>query len=378
MKKQKKNKGKKILYKYAELFCGPGGLGLGASMAEAEKDGSLYSIKHEWVSDYHSDSCNTYRLNIMKDNPENVIYGDVRKLNIKQLSPIDIFAYGFPCNDFSIVGKQKGFQGDFGPLYTYGVKVINYFKPAAFIAENVGGIKSANDGKAFRKILHDLETAGRGYNITVNYYKFEEYGIPQTRHRVIIAGVAKDIGRYFAVPAPTHKNKPVTVREVLENKPIGPDIKNNELKNQSEAVVERLKYIKPGENSWTAEIPKRLQLDVKSAKLSQIYKRLHPDKPSYTLTGSGGGGTHGYHWKYNRGLTNRERARIQTFPDDFVFCGSSESVRKQIGMAVSPLMSKIVFEALLKTLAGVSYKSVEPNIVYEQRLFEEELELISA
>ena len=90
----------------------------------------------------------------------------------------------------------------------------------------------------------------------------------------------------------------------------------------------------PGENAWNSSLPKHLQLNVKGAKLSQIYRRLYPDRPAYTITGSGGGGTHGYHWSEPRALTNRERARLQTFPDDFVFKGGRGSVRKQIGMAV--------------------------------------------
>ena len=93
--------------------------------------------------------------------------------------------------------------------------------------------------------------------------------------------------------------------------------------------------------------------------MSQIYKRLHPDKPAYTITGSGGGGTHVYHWSENRALTNRERARLQSFPDDFIFEGSKESVRKQIGMAVPPKGAQAVVEAVLKTFAGVSYETIE-------------------
>jgi len=84
--------------------------------------------------------------------------------------------------------------------------------------------------------------------------------------------------------------------------------------------------------------------------LSMIYKRLKADEPSYTVTGSGGGGTHVYHWKENRALTNRERARLQTFPDDFEFLGGRESVRKQIGMAVPPVGAKIIFKRILETL----------------------------
>ena len=95
--------------------------------------------------------------------------------------------------------------------------------------------------------------------------------------------------------------------------------------------------------------------------MSQIYKRLDPDKPAYTITGSGGGGTHVYHWSEPRALTNRERARLQTFPDDYYFIGSKESVRKQIGMAVPVDGARIIFEAVLKTFAGIEYESVAPR-----------------
>jgi DNA (cytosine-5)-methyltransferase 1 len=137
---------------------------------------------------------------------------------------------------------------------------------------------------------------------------------------------------------------------------------NNELTRQSQQVIERLQFIKPGENAFTAALPEKLRLNVKGAKISQIYKRLDPSKPAYSVTGSGGGGTHIYHWKQNRALTNRERARLQTFPDSFVFCGSKESVRKQIGMAVPPLGVKVIFEAVLKSFAGITYSTVENNI----------------
>ena len=127
-------------------------------------------------------------------------------------------------------------------------------------------------------------------------------------------------------------------------------------------MIKRLKHIKPGENAWTADLPENLKLNVKGAKLSMIYKRLDPQKPSYTITGSGGGGTHVYHWIENRALTNRERARLQTFPDDFIFHGSKESVRRQIGMAVPVDGVRYILEAILKTFADVEYESIESNL----------------
>jgi len=171
-----------------------------------------------------------------------------------------------------------------------------------------------------------------------------------------------DIDLEFKIPAPTHIGKFISVKSVLENPPIALDAFNNEATKQSATVIERLKHIPPGKNAWYEGIPEHLRMNVKGAKMSQIYKRLHPDKPSYTITGSGGGGTHGYHWSENRALTNRERARIQTFPDDFVFEGSKEDVRKQIGMAVPPKAAKIIVEAILKTFAGIPYKWVPAKV----------------
>ena len=338
------------------MFCGPGGLAYAAVNSQIED--SEYKIIHKWSNDYDLDTCKTYTRNICPNDPESVICGDVRKLDIEPLGDIDALAFGFPCNDFSVVGEQKGFNGTFGPLYSYGIKVLKRYKPLWFLAENVGGLKSANEGKAFEKIKEDMIEAG--YRIYPNLYKFEQYGVPQARHRMIIVGIRADLPYEFKIPSPEpYKNIDVTCKTALEVPPIPKDVANNELTKQSHQVVERLKYIKPGQNAFTADIPEELQLKVKGAKISQIYKRLNPTKPAYTVTGSGGGGTHIYHYDEPRALTNRERARLQTFPDDYVFEGSKESVRKQIGMAVPQKGARVIFEAILKTFAGISYESID-------------------
>lgn len=344
-------------FRLGELFCGPGGLAYGAMNAE----NSQYRIVHQWANDYDADTCQTYTRNICPNDADSVVCGDVRKLDIETLGPIDALAFGFPCNDFSVVGEQKGFNGTYGPLYTYGVKVLKRYKPQWFLAENVGGLKSANEGTAFEKIKKDLIAAG--YRIYPNLYKFEEYGIPQARHRVIIVGIREDLPFEFKIPSTApYKGIDNSCRTAIEVPPIQPDAANNEKTKQSAQVVERLSYIKPGQNAFTADLPEELQLKVKGAKISQIYKRLAPDKPAYTVTGSGGGGTHIYHWEEPRALTNRERARLQTFPDDYIFSGSKESVRKQIGMAVPCRGAKIIFEAILKTFAGEEYESMPSSI----------------
>lgn len=340
-----------------ELFSGPGGIALGADLAAEAMKKHNVSLVHKWANDFDKDTCDTYCENIEIDK-KNIKCKDVKKLNISELDKINAFSFGFPCNDFSIVGEQKGSEGAYGPLYTYGISVLKTFKPDWFLAENVSGLRNANDGEDFQRILKDMFDSG--YDLFPHLYRFEEYGIPQARHRIIIVGVRKDFNSEFKIPAPSYDMK--TCKEAIENPPIGSDAANNELTAQSKIVAERLQYIKPGENAFTADIPEHLQLNVKGAKISQIYRRLDPKKPAYTLTGSGGGGTHMYHWSENRALTNRERARIQTFPDWYVFKGSKESVRKQIGMAVPPEGAKIIFEAIFKTMLNIRYDCVPSNM----------------
>lgn len=357
-------------YKMGELFCGPGGIALGAHNAADKVPG--IKVKHAWANDYDPTTADTYRENTPGASEETVYVGDVRELDTDALPPIDGFAFGFPCNDFSLVGKQKGLDGTYGPLYSYGINVLKSHKPEWFVAENVGGLSGANEGLAFPYILREMQRAG--YTVVAHKYRFEEYGLPQARHRIIIVGLRNDIaakGAEFKVPAPTtlEPSKMRTSKQAITEPPIPEWATNNEPTRQSEVVKQRLAYIKPGENAFNAtDMPEELRLNVRGAKLSQIYKRLDPNKPAYTVTGSGGGGTHIYHWEEPRALTNRERARLQTFPDWYKFIGSKENVRRQIGMAVPPDGAQVVFEALFKTLEGIPYESIEPNIDVEKRI----------
>ena len=360
-------------FRLGELFCGPGGLAKGALMATAmDARGEVYSIAHAWATDYDNATCRTYRRNICPDNPESVICADVRTLDLDcfhAISEIDALAFGFPCNDFSQVGEQRGFNGTFGPLFQYGVEVLRRYRPLWFLAENVGGLRSANEGNAFGHIL--LEMFKAGYSLVPHYYSFEKYGVPQARQRIIIVGVRKDLPVRFRVPSPEpYRHLDVSCGKALTEPPIPPDAANHERTRQSEIVVERLRHIRPGENAFSANLPEPLRLHVRGARISQIYKRLDPRRPAYTVTGSGGGGTHMYHWDEPRALTNRERARLQTFPDDYVFEGSKEEVRKQIGMAVPCQGAKVVMEAILKCFAGVPYPAIEssfPPLLHSQK-----------
>ncbi len=351
-------------FRLGELFCGPGGIGLAAKNAVVVKGDLDFTIDHAWATDYDKDTCLTFSENICPKNTKSVLCKDIRKLKfstLKKISEVDALAFGFPCNDFSGVGEQKGIDGTYGPLYSYCVEALKYFKPKWFLAENVGGLRNANEGNTFKIILEDLSKYG--YKIVPHLYKFDQYGVPQTRHRIIIIGIRHDIDVDYKVPSTEpFSNLDITCKNAIENPPILEDFPNHVYTNQSKTVIERLKHIKPGENAFNANLPDNLKLNINGAKISQIYKRLDPNKPAYTITGSGGGGTHVYHWSENRALTNRERARLQTFPDDFIFKGSKESIRKQIGMAVPPKGVQVVLESLLKSFANIEYPSILSNM----------------
>lgn len=356
-------------YRLGELFCGPGGIAVGAKWATDANAEIGQTIEHAWATDYDKDTCATFRRNILPKFPARVVCKDIRKLDLRALrdiSEVDALAFGFPCNDFSVVGEQKGTEGTFGPLYTYCVEAVKLFRPLWFLAENVGGLRNANDGQALQRILESFHKAG--YELVPHLYKLEQYGVPQARHRIMIVGVRSDLEVAFRVPSPEpYRGCDISCQSAIEDPPIAPNAPNHDFTKQSSTVVARLKYIKPGENAFTADLPSHLQLNVRGARISQIYRRLEPDKPAYTITGSGGGGTHVYHWSEHRALTNRERARLQSFPDSFVFEGSKESVRKQVGMAVPPKAAAVVLDAVLKTMGRKDYPSIEPNIPWLTR-----------
>lgn len=382
-------------YALGEMFSGPGGIALGAQAASAEhaRGGGKARVHHAWAVDYHPDTVATYVRNICGGGDETVWTADVREFDLLQVPEFDAFAFGFPCNDFSNVGERRGLDGSFGALYTYGVHALALHAPEWFVAENVSGLFGANKGAAFGRILDALQHPGRAamtdssfkeryavaldrfdesleYELVAHLYKFEEYGVPQRRHRILIVGIRRDIREAlpapFRVPAPTTAapRSQKTAAEALAD--ISPDAANHYVPKHPARVRERLEAIAPGKSAFNTSFEGRehLQLNVKGATLSNIYRRLEADKPAYTVTGSGGGGTHMYHWEEPRALSNRERARIQTFPDWFKFEGTRPSVRRQIGMAVPPEGAEIVFSALLKTLDGIDYPYVVsgPNV----------------
>lgn len=362
-------------------------MSLGAIEAQRMADGRP-RMKSAWAVDNDAHACATYHRNIHEgeggvfsertpggvpgistvQGPDPIVlHSDVRSVDEDKLGAVDAFLFGFPCNDFSNVGKTRGLEGDYGPLYSNGVRIIRAKNPIFFIAENVTGLLHANGYSALERILADLRLEELGtdksYVITPHLYKFEDYGIPQTRHRVIIVGIRADVARKLKRPfmPPSPSLARMSAGEALANMPA--DLPNHQDKHLSDIVRERLAHIPPGKNIWDVNdaIPEHLRLRANKTPISTIYKVVDPEKPAYTVTANGGGGTQMYHWE-KRATTDRERARLQTFPDSFVFEGGRTSVRRQIGMAVPPLAARIIVDAVLKTLDGEDYDCVEPSL----------------
>lgn len=338
------------------LFSGCGGMDLGAEWTERVKVAFAVDNDH-WAAE-------TYRRNLGR----HIIEADVQTTDPEDV-PCDILLAGPPCQDFSTLWNHDGLKGKRGNLFSEVARYLAILRPPAFVMENVLGLLSANNGQAWTQVRRALRAPaqflempeGPRYLLRVECVDMADLGVPQNRERIIIIGVRADLNiAPPAIPLPA-KDRHRTVREALDDIALPPlGEANHDIGFDSPTVVERLKLIPPGKNYEV--IPRDHPLAVKGL-ISHVYKRLDPDRPSYTVIAGGGGGSHGYHHIEPRRLSNRERARLQSFPDDFLFAGPPGrdkgpeyvAVRRQIGNAVPPLGAKIIVGAVADALieAGI-------------------------
>jgi DNA (cytosine-5)-methyltransferase 1 len=295
-----------------------------------------------WANDFEEKACETYATNL----GEHIVWDDITKVKLKDIPDIDIMIGGFPCQDFSMIWQRGGISTDRGNLYRYFVEAVKTKKPKVFVAENVKGLLTANGGNAIEQIAEDF--AALGYVVDVDLYNFANYGVPQLRERIFIVGVRADLDWDFKKPEPTHgiKNYFTSGQALRGVKKIK---FNNEHQNIADKTRRMLELIPEGGNF--SDIPKDHPLYVKGM-ISHVYRRLDRNRPSTTIIAGGGGGTWGYHYEEPRPLTNRERARLFGYPDDFVFIGTITQVRKQIGNSVPPPAAKALAEALLPAFSA--------------------------
>jgi DNA (cytosine-5)-methyltransferase 1 len=318
------------------IFSGCGGLDLGFH---------LEGYNTVWANDFSPWACESFRN----------YFGDViREGDVTQINPYtdqtipecDLVLGGFPCQDFSVIWKQPGLDGKRGGLYRNFLDFVSAKKPKAFVAENVKGLLTANKSKAIETIIKDFEGIEPGYVVKPHLYNFADYGVPQFRERILIVGIRADVGFDFRHPLPTHgegrANPYVTAGQAIKD---AIKVKfNNEKINCADKTKRMLELIPAGGNF--TDVPEDHELYVKGM-ISHVYRRINPFEPSKTIIAAGGGGTWGYHYPEPRPLTNRERARLQSFPDDFEFKGNITEVRRQIGNAVPPEGVRLLARRLL-------------------------------
>ena len=345
--------------KVIDLFCGAGGLSLGFEMAGFEVVlGVDFNENAIACHEHNFPDSNSVHIDITTVTPESLLerYG----IDPKE---IDVVIGGFPCQGFSLAGKRL-IDDPRNLLYKECVKYVEYIKPKAFMFENVKGILSTNKGKALEEILDSFRALG--YDVQAKLLMATDYGVAQIRERVIIVG--SRIGE-ISYPTPSHE-KPVTVGEILKGLPPlksgeggeilqteqGEFIHNHKAVTLKELNQRRIEALPEG--GKYGDIPESLRRKIP---YTSSYVRLHRDRPSNTIP------THfrdSYftHPTEDRILTVREAARIQSFPDDFVFVGprARNGQYGAVGNAVPPLMAKAVASEILKTLESHEDKESLP------------------
>ena len=268
-----------------------------------------------WANEINSAACRTYRENI----GNHIHEGDIWE-SLEHLPPsADIVIGGFPCQDISINNKNaKGVFGRRSSLYLAMVEAIKRLQPQCFVAENVKALLNKNNQVSLRKVISDFSNLG--YNISYDLYNAADYGVPQTRERVIIVGTR--LGE-FAPPQPTHhRDSWITAKEVMHD-------------------LENLGRDEKWSHTWSLAAPGS----------EQGSRKLYADRPGYTMRAECHGNTH-YHYKLPRRMTMREGARIQSFPDDFIFKAKLRETERQIGNAVAPVFAWHIAQSIEIMLSG--------------------------
>lgn len=298
------------------LFAGCGGMDLGF-VGDFDFLGKHYSktgFKIIWANEISPAACKTYRENL----GDYIIEGDISEQIANLPTKADIVVGGFPCQDISINGKMLGIKGKRSSLYTYIVEAVKKIRPKVFVAENVGGLLLRQHEFSLNKILDDFNSLG--YDVTYELYHAEEYGVPQTRKRVVFVGTRKGLPKF--VPPMPCVLKPVTAFEALHD-------------------LEELSKDKSFSHIWS------------EAKVSgeQGNRKLLANRPGYTMRAECHGNIQ-FHYSLPRRISMREAARIQSFPDSFVFpCGLRETER-QIGNAVPPVLAWHIAHAVKEVIEG--------------------------
>lgn len=333
-----------------DLFCGCGGLSCGFSQAGFN---ILLGIDND------NAALNTFKNNHKGSKAENMnladddICGRIDKLIDKK--NVDVIIGGPPCQGFSLTGPRN-FYDKRNKLYLAMVNTVKYFRPKAFLIENVTGMATLYGGEVKDKIIECFTELG--YNVNVQVVCAADYGVPQIRKRLIFVGIRKDIGTFDFPEKIKTPETYISCEEALSDLPsleydLGEEIMdykaaplseyqkimrknskklyNHVATNHTEEVKNVIALVPEGGNY--KDLPPGIGT---SRKFNEAWTRYHSKKPSRTIDT---GHRNHFHYKYNRVPTVRENARLQSFPDDFIFYGTKTQQNRQVGNAVPPLLS---------------------------------------
>lgn len=321
---------------FIEICAGCGGLSSGLIKA---------GFKPILLNDNDKNCCETLKLNHI--NCE-ILCSSFEDIDFtKYINKIDLLAGGVPCQSFSQAGLRKGLDDDRGLLLLKFIDIINIIKPKIFLIENVKGLLSHKNGKTFEKIIKLLEKENN-YKLYYEVLNAFDYKVPQKRERIFIIGIKKEIKITFEFPKKNEKK--ILLKDVLYNVP-----ESNYIK-YSEEKINLFKKIPQG-GCWInlSEEEKKNYLgnsfNSPGGKRGILY-RLSMDKPSLTLLCSPSQKqTERCHPIFDRPLTIREYARIQTFDDDYKFFGSTSSQYKQIGNAIPVELARQIGEKIMESFS---------------------------
>lgn len=325
-----------------ELFAGGGGLALGMEKA---------GFKHILLNEFDKSACDTLR----KNRPNwNVVEGDIHKVSFKDYEgKVDFLSGGFPCQAFSYAGKKAGFEDARGTLFFELARAVKEVKPKVFMGENVKGLYTHEKGHTFEVIKSVIEDLGYTL-VEPQILKAIQYQVPQKRERLILIAIRNDIANKVTFHYPSPYHRVLTLRDaffkgILYNCDV-PESIGQQYPNRKKEIMEKV----PMGGYWK-DLPDELQREYMKGSYymgggkTGIARRLSLDEPSLTLTCAPAmKQTERCHPIETRPLTIREYARIQTFPDNWEFCGNMIAQYKQIGNAVPVNLAAAVGRSIIR------------------------------
>jgi len=322
---------KKKKYKVVSLFSGSGGLDLGFLATKR--------IEILLANDNSQYACESYRNNI----GDHIVCGDIRELS--NIPEADILIGGPPCQGFSTANPNRSFDDPRNWLFKEYARVLGQVNPDIFVMENVSGMVTLEKGAVLKLILTEL--SNQGYNVQYKILNAKNYETAQSRRRTIIVGKKKSITKKYDYPEPV-VNPPLfgnylTVGDVLLKNPLNGHSHNHEVSNLSELNLKRIQHIPQGGSM--KDCPPELQ---NNSDLKRAMRRLQLNDVSPTIVHNNN--DHYYHPLEHRRVTIREMARIQGYPDEYIFYGPKSEQSRQVGNSVPVPFGFHIAKSVIKYL----------------------------